>query len=185
MKTYDYSELIRVIDNVKIREDEEKVMHVLSLKEKCQALECSLIESGILDDWNRLKQLCSKAGVRLCVSHIGDNSLGYVLGLGDYSYCKEYKDDGAFMKCMSSGSSWSDYYGFVYKEAKGITWEIHHTTHSFSFNGFSEKEERSKYETRIYLLETFRDTYEHYREFQLKKVEEKWGSRIKTADIIK
>ena len=185
MKMFDYSELIRVIDNVKIREDKERIMGVLSLKEKCKALEHYLIESGILDDWNRLKHLCSEAGVRLCVSHIGQSSIGYVLGIGDFRYCNVYADNGMIQKLMSSGSHWGDYYGFVYQPDKGIIWKVNHATSSSIFNGFKEGDEELKYSTQIYLLETFKDTYEHYREFQLKKVEEKWQSRIKTIDIIK
>lgn len=185
MKMFDYSELIRVIDNVEIREEKEKVMGVLKLKERYNELERSLIKSGILDDWNRLKQLCAKAKVRLCVAHLGNSSIGYVLGVGDFRYCNQYDDNGMIKKCMSSGSHLGDDYGFTYEADKGIIWKVVHTTNTHWFNGFSATQEKEKYETRIYLLETFRDTYEHYREFQLKKIEEKFGSRIKVEDIIK
>jgi hypothetical protein len=183
MKMFDYSELIRVIDNVEIREEKERVMGVLKLKEKCNELEHSIIKSGILDDWNRLKHLCAKAKVRLCVSHLGNDSIGYVLGVSDFRYCNEYNDDGMIKMCMSSGSYWSDYYGFTYEADKGIVWKVTHNTSKCFFNGFSNDEE--KYRTKIYLLETFKKTYEHYREFQLKKVEEKFENRIKAEDIIK
>lgn len=185
MKLFDYSELVRVIDNVKVREEKERVMDILSLKEKCEALERYLIGTGILDDWNRLKRLCAKANVRLCVAQIGGQSIGYALGLGNAFYCREYADNGVFRKCISSGSHWSDYYGFGYTEDQGIFWRAEHTTSTYHFDGFREGDEKSKYETRIYLLETFRDTYEDYRNFQLMKVEEKWQSRISTADILK
>ena len=185
MKMLDYSELIRVIDNVEIREEKERVMGLLDIKERYMELERSLIESGILDDWNRLKQLCAKAKVRLCVSHIGDSSIGCVLGIGDFRYCNEYDDDGMITMRMSSGGHWRDDYGFVYETDKGIVWKICHMTNTHFFDGFSEAQEKEKYETKIYLLERFRDTYEDYREFQLKKIEEKFGERIKTVDIIK
>ena len=185
MKMFDYSELIRVIGNVEIREEKERVMGVIALKEKYNALEQELIESGILDDWNRLKQLCTKAKVRLCVSHQSEHSIGYVLGVGDFQYCGEYNDNGMIRMLMSGGSSWSDYYGFTYEADKGVVWKVYHMTGYGHFNGFSEAQEKEKYETRIYLLETFRDTYAHYREFQLKKIEEKFASRIKIEDIIK
>ena len=185
MKMFDYSELIRVIDNVEIREEKERMNGIFALKERYKELEHSLIESGILDDWNRLKQLCLKANVRLCVSHIGKGSIGYVLGVGDFRYCNVYADNGIIKKCMSSGSYWSDYYGFVYEPDKGIVWKKYHTTNTHFFEGFKEGQDEEKYETKIYLLETFRDTYEHYREFQLMKIQEKFGERIKTEDIIK
>ena len=185
MKMFDYSELIRVIDNVEIREEKEKVMGVFNLKERYNELERFMVESGMLDDWNRLKWLCAKAKVRLCVSHLGNNSIGYMLGVGDFRYCNEYDDNGMIRKCMSSGSHWGDDYGFTYEADKGIVWKISHMTNTHWFNGFSEAQEKEKYETRIHLLETFRDTYENYRTFQLKKIEEKFANRINIEDIIK
>lgn len=184
MKMFDYSELIRVIGNVEMREEKEAMMKVLSLKEKCMNLEHSLVESGIFDDWNRLKQLCTKAKVRLCVSNIGSNSMGIRLNMNDYGYGKEYRDNGMFSMLMSSGSSWGDYYGFVYEPDRGVVWKTHHMTSSLLFEGFNEKQEEKKWSTRIYLLETFRDTYEHYRNLQLKHIEDKFAMRIKATDII-
>lgn len=184
MKMFDYSELIRVIGNVEMREEREKAMEVLSLKEKCEKLEQSLATSGIFDDWNRLKQLCHKAGIRLCVSHIAQHSIGYVLGVGDFTYCNLYNDDGSIKKLMSSGSSWRDDYGFIYRQDEGVIWKTWHTSTFHIFDGFGDNE-KSKYETRIYMLETFRDTYEHYRMFQLQKIEDKFGTRVKVEDILK
>lgn len=178
MKMFDYSELIRVIDNVEIREEKERVMGILKLKERCEELETSLIESGILDDWNRLKELCARTKIRLCVSHLAEHSIGCVLGVGDFRYCNEYQDDGIFAKSMDNGGR----YGFVYESDRGIVWRIQF---SFSFGGFNNNEDELKYKTKIYLLETFRDTYEHYRDFQLKKIEDKFAERIKAVDIIK
>jgi hypothetical protein len=185
MKMFDYSDLIRVIDNVEIREEREKYEGILKLKERYTELERSLVASGIFDDWNRLKQLCAKAKVRLCVSYQSEHSIGCVLGVGDFRYCGEYDDYGKITKRMSSGSSWHDEYGFTYVADKGIVWKTYHSSGYHSFQGFSEAEEKEKYETRIYLLETFRDTYENYRKFQLQKIEDKFANRIKTEDIIK
>lgn len=185
MELFDYSELIRVIDNVEIREKHEQVCELLQLIERYNQLEHSLVASGILDDWNRLKQLCKKANRRLCVSHQSDSSIGYVLGVGDFRYGSVYKDDGSISKCMSDGSYWSDYYGFVYETDKGIVWKTSHTTKSHHFDGFNENMTKSMYLTRIELLETFRDTYENYRTFQLQKIKEKFEQRITVRDIIK
>ena len=74
MKLFDYSELIRVIDNVEVREKNEKYVAFMNLKDKYISLRDEMIESGIFDDWYRLKELCNKAGVRLCVSHQGSRS---------------------------------------------------------------------------------------------------------------
>ena len=183
MKLFDYSKMIRVIDNIEIREAKEKAMEELNLKERYNELERSLIESGVLDDWNRLKWLCAKANVRLCVSHIGNDSIGYVLGVGDFRYCNEYNDNGAIVKQMSGGSHWSDNFGFTYEADKGIIWKIYHSTNTHMFTYFKTAEEA--YRTRIQLLESFRDTYENYREFQLMKIEQKFANRIKVEDIIK
>lgn len=183
MKMFDYSELIRVIDNVEIREKQERDNNILKLKEECEELERSLIESGIFDDWYRLKQLCAKAGIRLCVSCVGDGSMGVVLGVGGYGYGSIYKDDGTIRKYMSSGSTWHDDYGFVYTPTEGIVWKVWHASNFHIFKGFSN--DKSKYETKMDMLATFRDTYENYRKFQLQKIEEKFANRIKTEDIIK
>ena len=186
MKLFDYSELIRVIDNVEIREEKERDMEIVCLKERYKRLENSIVESGILDDWHRLKKLCVKAGVRLCVSHQCENSIGCVLGhTEDFKYCKEYNDNGTFKTTMSSGSGWEDTYGFCYDEFNGIVWKIWHTSDFQLFKGFEDGEEKKKYETRIKLLETFRDTYEDYRSFQLNKIENKFETRIKMEDIIR
>lgn len=185
MKMFDYSDLIRVIDNVEVREEKERIMSVLQLKEKCNELERTLVASGIFDDWNRLKQLCTKAKVRLCVSHQSENSIGYVLGVGDFKYGMEYRDDGKFMKLVREGYSGSDYYGFTYQPDKGIIWSVDHTSTHYWFEGFTESQMEEKYKTRMCLLETFRDTYENYRKFLLKKIEDKFANRIKAEDIIK
>lgn len=184
MKMFDYSELIRVIGNVEMREEREAMMKVLSLKEKCMNLERSLIESGIFDDWNRLKQLCAKARVRLCVSNQGSNSMGIRLGLNDYGYGHEYRDEGFFGAIMSSGSHWCDHYGFTYESGEGLIWKTRHMTSSYMFAGFKEGQDEKKWSTRIRLLETFRDTYENYRNLQLQNIEDKFATRIKATDII-
>ena len=186
MKLFDYSELIRVIGNVEKREEQEKYSNLIDLNNKYISLRDEMIENGIFDDWYRLKELCNKAGVRLCVSHQGDESMGIVIGYGDYSYCKEYRDDGTFGICMSSGSSWSDYFGFKYNKHEtinGFHWWIKHSGSYHGFEGFNTEEE--EYQTKIDLLLAFKETYEKYRDYQLKKVEEKFSNRIKTEDILK
>lgn len=185
MKMFDYSELIRVIDNVEIREEKERNKTLISLKEEYYKLERNLINSGILADWVRLKEVCRKAKVRLCVSHIAEHSIGYVLGVGDFKYCNIYDDNGRIKKLMSSGSSWSDYFSFYYDNSiEKIVWEIRHSNSSFNiFDGFKTEEE--EYITKIELLTEFKNTYENYRKFQLMKIEKKFGDRIKTEDIIK
>lgn len=192
MKLFDYSELIRVIDNVEIREEREKAMALVDLKERYRELKRTIIESGILDDWNRLKQLCSKADVRLCVSHQGDSSMGCVIGHPDgFKYCSGYKDGepiycnpkGIFGECVGSGSCGTDTFGFLYNTDRGIVWHLHHTTSQHYFEWF--KTEEDEYNTKIRLLETFRDTYEDYRNFQLKQIEKKFQARIKAEDIIR
>ena len=179
MKMYDYSELIRVIDNVEIREEKEKAMELLSLKDRYNRLERNLVESGILDDWNRLKRLCAKADIRLCVAQLGNNSIGCVLGIRDYLFCREYADNGLFLKDKGYNDG---FYGFEYKADKGIVWKFSNVDF---FKGVGKELEKERYETRIYLLETFKNTYEIYRDFQLQKVEGKFANRIKVEDIIR
>lgn len=184
MKLFNYDELVRVIGNVEDREERERNQEIVNIKEQYINLKRDIINSGILDDWYRLKQLCSKADIRLCVSHQGSESMGRIIGHPeDFKYCQEYKDNGSFRKCMSSGSSWSDYFGFVYTTETGFNWNILHTSSYHGFEWFKTEEE--EYKTKILLLETFKNTYEDYRDFQLKKIEKKFENRIKTEDIIK
>jgi hypothetical protein len=185
MQLFDYSELMRVIDNVEIREQQEKDMALTNLKERYKELEKTLINSGIFDDWNRLKELCSKANIRLCVSHQGSCSIGRVINHEeDFKYCQEYRDEGIFSKCMDSGSHWSDYYGFIYTAEKELVWKITHTTNTHWFEGFAVEKIEEKYQTRISLLETFLNTYEDYRNFQLKRIHENLETRIKPEDLM-
>ena len=185
MKMFNYSELIRVIGNVEKREENERNQALLSLKEKYYELERNVINSGILADWVRLKEVCRKAKVRLCVSHISNDSIGYVLGVGDFTYANVYDDNGRIKKCMSRGSSWDDYFGFYYDNSmEKIVWEFRHTNSSFCIVD-SFKTEEEEYTTKIELLTEFKNTYENYRKFQLMKIEEKFETRIKTEDIIK
>lgn len=185
MKLFDYSELIRVIGNVEKREEKERNVALMNLKDKYINLRDEMIESGIFDDWYRLKELCNKAGVRLCVACLGGDSMGVILGYGDYAYCKEYNDNGSFDISMSSGSSWDDRFGFKYNPEKGLNWFISHSSNFHLFNGFGRDEIGNEYQTKIDLLLGFKETYEEYRDYQLKKVEEKFSNRIKTEDILK
>ena len=186
MKLFNYDELVRVIGNVEDREERERNQEIVNIKEQYINLKRDIINSGILDDWYRLKQLCSKADIRLSVSHQGSESMGRIIEHPeDFKYCQEYKDNGFFCKCMSSGSHWSDYFGFDYETGKDISWKIYHTTNSRFFLGFGTEDIKKEYQTKIQLLETFKNTYEDYRSFQLKKIEKKFENRIKTEDVLK
>ena len=191
MKLFDYSELIRVIDNVEVREKNEKYVALINLKDKCINLEKEMINSGIFDDWYRLKELCYKAGIRLCVAQQGDSSMGVVIGHPDkHFYCKEYLDgppmynnsNGMYAICVDSGSYYSNYFGFNYTPNIGFSWRVFRSNAN-DFTIFKNKEE--EYTAKIKLLKSFKATYEDYRDYQLKKVEEKFSNRIKTEDILK
>ena len=72
-----------------------------------------------------------------------------------------------------------------YNPERGLNWFISHSTNFHSFNGFGRDEIGKEYQIKIDLLLTFKETYEEYRDYQLKKVEEKFSNRIKTEDILK
>ena len=191
MKFFDYSELIRVIDNVEIREANEKELALMNLRDKCINLEKEMINSGIFDDWYRLKELCYKAGIRLCVACQGDSSMGVIIGHPDgYSYCIEYQDgppmynnsNGMYATCVDSGSYYSNYFGFNYTPNIGFVWRVFRSN-SNDFTIFKNKEE--EYTTKIKLLKSFKATYEDYRDYQLGRIEKKFKNRIKTEDILK
>ena len=175
---FNYSELIRVIDNIEVREAKEKAMEIADLRDKYLELARSIVESGVLADWCRLKRLCAKAKVRLCVAQQGKDSMGIVLGMNDYYYCKEYDDGGHF----ASELYYDTDYGFRYDADEGIiTWMFLGSPKRA--RGFRDDEHKLNF--RIQLLETFMETYEDYRKFQLSRIDEKYGTRVKAEDIVK
>lgn len=176
MEILNYTNLLKVIDNIEIREEKEDIERTLDMEKEYELLELKLKKSGLLDDWYGLKQVCRKVNVRL---------LPYGSNLTSSMF--KFADIGSYECCMSSGSHWSDYYGFTYTPENGITWKVWHTTNTHLWGGFGEsrEEQRSKYRYRIAAIEKFMDSYEKYREFQLPKIEEALKDRVKPEDIIK
>lgn len=183
MEIFDYSELIRVVKNTNAREELEIRQHRSDTINDYLHYEEAVVKSGIIQDWVELKNLLSTAKIRLNVAHLGESSIGIVTGKGDYHYCSEYEDNGFFGSCMSSGSYWSDYFGFKNLKNGRLNWEIYHTTGYKSFTGFKTVYEECLEKRKI--LEEFCKTYQDYRDFQLEKLNEMYANRIQAEDILK
>ena len=105
-------------------------------------------------------------------------------------YCREYQDgppiynnsNGMYATCVDSGSYYSNYFGFNYTPNTGFAWRDFRSNDN-NFTIFNNEAE--EYTTKIKLLQSFKATYEDYRDYQLKRIEKKFKNRIKTEDILK
>lgn len=176
MKMYDYNNLLIAVNDIKLNKAIAENERTMNKKNKLLKLEQELKSSGILDDWYDLKRICREFNVR--IMPYGDweeNKRGALMD--DHRY---FADNGTFVKCMSSGSHWADYFGFSYKDRE-FKWIISHVTDTHLFNGF--KDENIKIDAKIELIETFMKRYEEYRNIQLQRLYTKMGKTIE--EIIK
>ena len=162
MKKYDYSGLLKAIGN--IQTDQKKALNerLFSLKQQLADLENKVISSGMLQDWENLKNVCRKSGV--------------CLNLSDSKYDK-YKGHGTFADFARSSHNYLLYnFGFRLKDGNFI----------WKWDSPQAKFESEEYEikTKMYLLNEFLNIYEGYREIQLQRVFDAMGSMSdKTAKI--
>lgn len=160
---YDYSNLLQAVRETNTNKIIAENNRIADKKNALSKLEMELKTSGLLDDWYDLKRLCREAGVRIMPYGRWDEEKCEPL-MDDFEY---FRDNGMFMKCMSSGSCWSDYFGFSYKDRE-FKWKICHTTSSTLFDGFNN--ELSEFNTKMKLIELFMERYEEYRNIQLKRI---------------
>lgn len=178
MKVYNYSNLLQVIRDINTNKTMAENDRITDKKNKLLKLEMELKTSGLLDDWYDLKKLCREANVRIMPYGGWDEEKQEPL-INNYQY---FADNGMFMKCMSSGSHWSDYFGFSYKD-KDFKWKTCHTTSSVFFNGFND--EITELITKIKLIKLFMETYEEYRNIQLQRIYMKIGKVAEETIAIK
>jgi len=178
MKMYDYSNLLQAVRETNTNKIIAENNRIADKKNTLSKLEMELKASGLLDDWCDLKRLCREANVRIMPYGGWDEEKHGVL-MNDSRY---FADNGMFMKCMSSGSHWSDYFGFSYKDME-LRWKICHTTASTFFNGFDN--EIIELNTKIELIELFMERYEEYRNIQLQRIYMKIGKITEETMAIK
>lgn len=178
MKIYDYSNLLQAVRETNTNKIIAESNRIADKKNALSKLEMELKTSGLLDDWYDLKRLCREANVRIMPYGGWDEKKQGVL-MDDFQY---FEDNGMFMECMSSGSHWTDYFGFSYKDRE-FKWKICHITSSTLFNGFDN--EVSELNTKIKLIELFMERYEEYRNIQLQRIYMKIGKITEETMVIK
>ena len=178
MLLHDYTDLLTVINELKEEEELERLKLLQKGEVELKELELKIENSGMLKDWNQLKEACRKAGVRLC-PYGGYDELeqGPLMTGSDY-----FSDEGYFWVCMSSGLHWSDFFGFSGKNNK-INWKIVHSTNSTLFNRFDDKQKEVN--QKIELLNVFLLKYEEYKSIQLKRVFAKMKKMQNTVNDLK
>lgn len=178
MMLYNYDNLLNAVREIKTNKTIAENERTMNKRNKLLRLENELKSSGILDDWYDLKRTCRELNVRIMPYGGWDETRQGVL-MEDYEY---FQDNGTFSQCMSSGSHWSDYFGFSYKDRE-FRWKILHTTSSTLFNGFSNED--AEIDTKIRLLEIFMARYEEYRDIQLQRIYTKMGKTMEEIIEIK
>ena len=83
---------------------------------------------------------------------------------------------------MSSGSHWSDHFGFSYYDRK-LKWHIWHSTDSVLFTEFPNED--AEIEAKIKLIQLFLSHYEEYRSVQLDRINKKMSKISKETKEIK
>ena len=180
MTIYDYSDLLKMIANIntdKIIAENERTMNN---KNRLTKMENKLITSGILDDWYDLKKSCKKLGIRLAPYGNWDEEIrGPLMKDGNGKY---FIDNGTVSICMSSGSHWSDHFGFSYYDRE-LKWHIWHSTDSVLFTEFPNED--AEIEAKIKLIQLFLSHYEEYRSVQLDRINKKMSKISKETKEIK
>ena len=178
MKLYNYDNLLTVVREVKMNKTIAENERTMNKKNKLLRMESELKSSGILDDWYDLKRVCREFNIRIMPYGGWEESKQGAL-MDDYRY---FEDNGTFSVCMSSGSHWSDYFGFSYKDRE-FQWKIWHSTSTNLFNGF--RNEDAEIDTKIMLIEIFMKRYGEYRDIQLQRLSTKMRETVEETVKIK
>lgn len=180
MTIYDYSDLLKMIVNIntdKIIAENERTMNN---KNRLAKMENKLLTCGILNDWYDLKKSCKRLNVRLApYGNWDEETQGPLMKDQNGKY---FMNNGTFSICMSSGSHWSDHFGFSYYD-KEFEWNIWHSTDYVLFSKFSNED--SEIETKIKLIQLFLSHYEEYRSVQLDRINKKMSKISKETKEIK
>ena len=121
MTIYDYSDLLKMIANINTDKIIAKNERTMNNKNRLAKMENKLLTCGILNDWYDLKKSCKRLNVRLApYGNLDEETQGPLMKDQNGKY---FMNNGTFSICMSSGSHWSDHFGFSYydKNSNGIS----------------------------------------------------------------
>ena len=183
MELYDYSLLLKAIKTINTNNVLLESDRVNSLKMKLSLLENKLINSGILEDWYALSEVIKASGAN------GYAKVNYANYNAPKMHIEKMKDNyiqfdnkARFQMLMSSGSSWSNYFGIDITKChnKGtLLWDKWDLIPGGYHGWCWFKDEVSEYSTKIAIIEKIFEVYEEYRQHTLDVVAEAMADRRK------
>lgn len=183
MELYDYSLLLKTIKTINTNNVLLETDRVNNLRTKLTILENKLINSGILEDWYALSEVIKESGAN------GYAKVNYAKYNAPKMYIEKMKDNyiqfdskARFQMLMSSGSSWSNYFGIDITKChnKGtLIWDKWDGTVNCYHGWGYFRDELSEYSTKIAIIEKIFEVYEEYRQHVLNVVAEAMADKRK------
>ena len=183
MELYNYSLLLKTIKTINVNNVLLETDRVDSLRTKLALLENKLINSGILEDWYSLSEVIKESGANRYAK------VNYARYNAPKMHIEKMKDNyiqfdskARLQMLMSSGSSWSNYFGIDIAKChnKGtLCWDKWDSTPG-CYHGWSWfRDELSEYSTKIAIIEKIFEIYAEYRQHVLDVVAEAIADKIK------
>ena len=183
MELYDYSLLLKAIKTINTNNVLLESDRVDSLRIKLSLLENKLINSGILEDWYALSEVIKESGANgyARVNYANYNAPKmHIEKMKDN--CIQFDNKARFQMLMSSGSSWSNYFGIDITKChnKGtLLWDKWDLIPGGYHGWCWFKDEVSEYSTKIAIIEKIFEVYEEYRQHVLNVVAEAMADKRK------
>ena len=176
MELYDYSLLLKTIKTINTNNVLLENDRINNLRTKLTILENKLINSGILEDWYSLSEVIKASGANRYAK------VNYAKYNAPKMYIEKMKDNyiqfdtkARFQMLMSSGSSWSNYFGIDITKCHNrgtLIWDKWDGTAN-CYHGWSYfRDELSEYSTKIAIIEKIFEVYDEYRQHVLNVVAE-------------
>lgn len=172
IKTYDYTELLKVMNELEMEKNVLLELEKMNLKNRYIELEKKVLESGIFEDfkglakvqkelWGYIKLDCTSRE-SACLNKICSNPIRFIKYQGNYLQIYLTGHGNYRLILDRDEVAWvnEDSYGDLIRNM---------------FNG----DEKKHLETRILLFEALLNSYEDYRTFVMKKVNEELNKKAK------
>ena len=183
MELYDYSLLLKAIKTINTNNVLLESDRVDSLRIKLSLLENKLINSGILEDWYALSEVIKESGANgyARVNYAKYNAPKMHIEKMEDNYI-QFDNKARFQMLMSSGSSWSNYFGIDITKCHNrgtLIWDKWDSIPG-GYHGWSGfRDEVSEYSTKIAIIEKIFEVYEEYRQHTLDVVAEAMADKRK------
>jgi hypothetical protein len=183
MELYDYSLLLKTIKTINTNNVLLEADRVNNLRTKLIILENKLINSGILEDWYALSEVIKESGANgyAKINYAKYNAPKMHIAKMEDNYI-QFDSKARFQMLMSSGSSWSNYFGIDITKChnKGtLIWDKWDGTVN-CYHGWSYfRDELSEYSTKTAIIEKIFEVYDEYRQHVLNVVAEAMADRRK------